>query len=85
MTAVLDLARACHSKQRYGTEEIAKSAALKCWRERGVDLRVYACACGGFHLTKLAAPPVMQPGWRYPATSQRQQAHERKQRRRGRR
>lgn len=49
------VARQCIKKSRYPTEAIAKKYADKCWRERGVVLRVYSCGqCGGFHLTKQA-------------------------------
>lgn len=73
----------CGTKQRYSTEQLARDTAVRCWHERRVWLRAYACSvCGGWHLTRDNAPPMMKPGWRPPEKSQCQLAFERKQRRR---
>lgn len=86
MIDTFDAVRVCRGKKRYATEDAARATALRCWEARRVWLRAYPCVeqdgCGGWHLTRLDAPPVMQAGWRYPKKSRRQQALERKQRRR---
>ena len=87
----IDPARSCFGKTRYGDQQTANDVAAKCYAERRVVLRVYACdaGCGGFHLTKTNALEAAQrPGWRPPEKSQRQKAREqrgRERRRRGRR
>lgn len=53
-----DEERSCLRKKRYGDPALAEQVADRCWRKRGVELRVYPCTyCGGFHLTKATAPP----------------------------
>lgn len=82
---IVTMNRSCLDKKRYGTEDVAKAVAIKCWYERKTDLRAYACeVCGGWHLTSINAAPMMKAGWRLPKTSQRQMAdqRERKKRRR---
>ena len=82
MIDAYDLAKSCASKNAYPSEDKAREVALDCWRERRVWLRAYACPmCGMFHLTRSNAAPVMKPGWRPPAKSQRALARERRRRR----
>lgn len=81
MIDAYDLAKSCASKNAYPSEDKAREVALDCWRERGVSLRVYLCDCGQYHLTRSNAAPVMKPGWRPPAKSQRALARERRRRR----
>ena len=49
--------RGCLSKKRYSSEKLAKKAAKKVLRERGVELHCYYCnQCFGYHLTKNSNP-----------------------------
>lgn len=84
MTDVYDLARTCTAKKRYPTETVALDIAKKIARDRGVQLRVYACdqGCGGFHLTKQRANYVSpKPGWRRAKIIERQRARDAARRR----
>lgn len=75
-------ARSCNEKKRYTTDEVARAVAVKCWQERGTDLRVYSCRdCGGFHLTSVDAAPMMREGWRPPRAGARAEAELRKRNR----
>lgn len=72
---VVAVYRSCGTKSRYSTEEIANAVAIRCWQDRGADLRAYSCELcgGGWHLTKRGAQPRMREGWREPKISERQQ------------
>lgn len=78
-----DQLASCTTKKRYSDEQVARDVARSVWFRRGVSLRVYACSlCGGWHLTKLDAQPVMRPGWRPPAPSKELKARWRRSDRR---
>lgn len=77
-----DLVRSCAGKNRYDTEDKARAVAVQCWHDRRVWLRVYACECGGFHLTRRDAAPMMREGWRLPRISERQRNIDRKRNKR---
>jgi hypothetical protein len=66
--------RSCGTKRRYSTEDLANTVSIRCWQERGAELRAYSCAiCAGWHLTHQSAPARMREGWRPPKISERQQ------------
>lgn len=49
--------RGCLGKKRYSSEGLAKKAAKKVFKERGVELHCYYCnQCFGYHLTKNSNP-----------------------------
>ncbi len=77
------ITRGCGTKKRYATEELAKASSTEAWFRRKVSTRTYACTvCGGWHLTSVNAPPMMEPGYAVPKMSAREQARRRELRKR---